>query len=115
RARDDEDVGLARRGPERERAPAVDVVAGGREAHHLDRATGQTRQERPEAVGPEQVEDVVGLRRDDLEETRPAGGVAAAHAGGLELGEVGGVGRLSALVGLRVGRWPELLADDAVL
>ncbi len=63
---------------EREHAPAVDVVPARRGGHHLDRAAGEARQERPQAVGADEVEDDVGLGRDDLERAGPAGVVAPA-------------------------------------
>src|SRR4051812_3689514 len=44
RPRDDEDVGLARAGAEREHAPAIHVVAGRRGRHHLDRTAREARQ-----------------------------------------------------------------------
>lgn len=40
RARDDEDVGLARRGPEECPQPVL-VVPRGRQVHHLDGAAGE--------------------------------------------------------------------------
>ena len=46
-ARDDEQVGLARRGAERLHPEAREVVARGDDRHHLDRAAGE-----PERVGP---------------------------------------------------------------
>jgi hypothetical protein len=47
-ARDDQQVGLARRGAEDLGAEARHVVAGGDDRHHLDRAAGE-----PEGVGPD--------------------------------------------------------------
>ena len=85
RAGHDEHVGLARAGPEREHAPAVHVVLRRRRRHHLDGAAGEARQQRPQAVHPDEVEDVVGLGRDDLEEAAPARVVAATEAARLEL------------------------------
>ena len=112
RAGHDEDVGLARAGPEREHPPAVHVVLAGRRRHHLDRAAGEARQERPQAVHPDQVEDVVGLGRDDLEDAAPAGVVVPTETARLELAQVGDVALLAAVVGLRVGRLPERVGDD---
>ena len=89
RAGDDQHVGLARAGPEREHAPAVHVVLRRRGRHHLDRAAGQAGQQRPQAVHPDQVEDVVGLGRDDLEDAAPARVVAAPEPARLELAQVG--------------------------
>ena len=112
RAGDDQHVGLARAGPEREHPEAVHVVLRRRGRHHLDRAAGQARQQRPQAVHPDQVEDVVGAGRDDLEDAAPARVVATHRARCLELAQVVDVGRSAAVVGLRVGRLPERVRDD---
>ena len=101
--------GLARNGNKPE---AVHVVLAGRGRDHLDGTAGESREQRPQAVHPDEVEHDVGLGRDDLEGARPAGVVASTEAARLELGQVGDVALLAAAVCLRVGRLPERVGDD---
>ena len=85
-ARHDEHVRLPRAGPEREHVEAVHVVDAGGRGHHLHGAAGEARQQRPEAVHAQVVEQVVGRGGDDVQHP-PAAVVALLLE--LQLGEVG--------------------------
>src|SRR6478735_7131237 len=111
RAGHDEDVRLARAGAEREHAPAVHVVLGRRRGHHLDRAAGEAREERPQAVHPDEVEDVVSLGRDDVERA-PARGVREHEVRALELREVEVLAGAPTGVCLRCRGGPQRVGHD---
>jgi hypothetical protein len=73
---------------------------------------GLAREERPEAVHPDQVEDVVGLGGDDLEDAAPARIVAPPGAARLVFAQVGDIAGLAAVVRGRVGCLPKRIRDD---
>jgi len=74
-------------------------------------AAGQPREERPEAVHADEVEDEVRLGRDDVEGAPP--GVVLEHeVRALEVPEVQVLARPAAGVRLRARRGPERVRDD---
>jgi len=89
--RHDQHVRLPRARAKREHPEAVDVVHARRGAHHLDRAARQPREQRPERVCADQVEQVVGLGRDHLEQAMEAALRVLLH---VERAQQGVTGRL---------------------
>ena len=58
-AGDNHQIRLAGRGAEFFRAEAGDVETPSADGHHLDRAAGQAKAQRPQAIGPAPVDEVV--------------------------------------------------------
>ena len=83
RPRQDQQVGLARRGAEGLEAEARDVDARGDDRHHLDRAAGEAERRREQRVAARPVDGLVERRREHalldvlLELARPRGRRAA--------------------------------------